>query len=84
MTELGRGIVDAARFAAATTGFSQEIVRRWAYAYFTALEQYPGSLNDIYLNFLQTELLSEQGKACGNPDVILHDEDFQLSARKYN
>ena len=34
------------------------------------------------LDFLQTELSSEQGKACGNPDAILH-EDFHLSARKY-
>ena len=42
MTELGKGIVDAAKFAAATTGFSQEVVRRWACAYFTALDQYPG------------------------------------------
>ena len=83
MTELGKGIVDAAKFAAATTGFSQEVVRRWAYAHFTALDQYPGSLNDLDLDFIQTELSSEQGKACGNPDAILHDEDFQLSARKY-
>ena len=59
------------------------VVRRWAYAYFTALDQYPGSLNDLDLDFIQTELSSERGKACGNPDAILHDEDFQLSARKY-
>ena len=83
MTELGKGIVDAAKFAATTTGFSQEVVRRWAYAYFTALDQYPGSLNDLDLDFIQTELSSERGKSCGNPDAILHDEDFQLSARKY-
>ena len=82
MTELGKGIVDAAKFAATTTGFSQEVVRRWAFAYFTALDQYPGSLNDVDLDFIQTELSSERGKACGNPDAILHD-DFQLSARKY-
>ena len=83
MTELNKGIVDAAKFAAATTGFSQEVVRRWAYSYFTALAQYPGSLNDLDLEFIQTELSSERGKACGNPDAILHDEEFQLSARKY-
>ena len=62
MTELGKGIVDAAKFAATTTGFSQEVVRRWAYAYFTALDQYPGSLNDLDLDFIQTELSSERGK----------------------
>ena len=62
MTELGKGIVHAAKFAATTTGFSQ-VVRRWAYAYFTALDQYPGSLNDLDLDFIQTELSSEQGKA---------------------
>ena len=42
MTELGKGIVHAAKFAAATTGFSQEVNRRWAFSYFTALNQYPG------------------------------------------
>ena len=47
MTELGKGIVDAAKFAAATTGFSQEVVRRWAFSYFTALNQYPGSVDDL-------------------------------------
>ena len=83
MTELNKGIVDAAKFAAATTGFSQEVVQRWAYSYFTALAQYPGSLNDLDLEFIQTELSSERGKACGNPDTILHNEEFQLSARKY-
>ena len=41
MTELGKGIVDAVKFAAATTGFAQEAVRsRWAYAYFAALDLY--------------------------------------------
>ena len=82
MTELGKGIVDAAKFAAATTDFSQEVICRWAYAYFTVLlDQYPGSLNN--LDFIQTELSSEWGKACGNPNAILHDEHFQLSTQKY-
>ena len=82
MTELGKGIVDAAKFAAATTDFSQEVTCRWAYAYFTVLlDQYPGSLNN--LDFIQTELSSEWGKACGNPNAILHDEHFQLSTQKY-
>jgi hypothetical protein len=67
----------------ATTGFSQEVVRRWAFSYFTALAQYPGLLNDLDLDFIQTELSSEWGKACGNPDAILHYEELQLSARKY-
>ena len=47
ITELGKGIVDVAQFAAAATGFSQEVVRRWAFSYFTALNQYPGSLDDL-------------------------------------
>ena len=81
MTELGQGIVDATKFAAATTGFSQE-VRRWAFSYFTVLNQYPGSLHDLDLEFIETQLSSERGKACGNADSILHDEEFQLSARK--
>ena len=51
MTELVRGIVDAAKFAAATTGFSQEVCR-WAFSYFTALNQYPGSVNDLDIHFI--------------------------------
>ena len=31
MTELNMGIVEAAKFAASCTGFSQEVVRRWAF-----------------------------------------------------
>ena len=83
MTELGKGIVDAAKFAAATTGFSQEVVRRWAFSYFTALNQYPGLVDDLDIHFIETQLSSERGKGCGNADSILHDEEFQLSARKY-
>ena len=83
MTELGKGIIDAAKFAAATTGFSQEVVHRWAFSYFTALNQYPGSIDDLDLDFIETQLSSERGKGCGNADSILHDEEFQLSARKY-
>ena len=78
MTVLGKGIVEAAKFAAATTGFSQEVIRRWTFSYFSALAEYPGSLSDLILDFIQTELSSERGKASGNPDSILHDEEFQL------
>ena len=49
----------------------------------SALDRYPGSLDDIDFDFIQTEQSSERGKACGNPDAFLHDEDFQLSARRY-
>ena len=54
MTELGKGFVDAAQFATATTGFFQEVVRRWAFSYFTDLNQYPGSLDDVDLDFIAT------------------------------
>ena len=41
MIKLGKEIVGAAEFAAAITSFSQEVVRRWAYAHnLTALDQY--------------------------------------------
>ena len=58
MTELGKGIVNAAKFAAATTGFSQEVVRRWAYTYFTALDQYPGSMTLILTSSEQSYRLN--------------------------
>ena len=83
MTELGKGIVEASKFAAAVTGFSHEVVRRWAFAYFGNLSEYPGSLDNIDDHYIETELSSERGKACGNPTAILHDEEFQLAARAF-
>ena len=83
MTTLNKGIVDAAKFAATTTGFSHEVIRRWAFGYFTAISEYPGSVDNLDLQFTQTELSSERGKDCGNADSIFHDENFQLCAREY-
>ena len=64
MTELGKGIIEAANFAATVTGFSSEVVRRWAFVYFSNLVQYPGSTDDIDYDYLETELSSERGKGC--------------------
>ena len=83
MTELNMGIVEAAKFAASCTGFSQEVVRRWAFVYFCTLSQHPGSLEDVDIDYVGMELSSERGKACGNAASILHDENFQLAARSY-
>ena len=83
MTELNMGIVEAAKFAASCTGFSQEVVRRWAFVYFCTLSQHPGSLEDVDIDYVGMELSSERGKACGNATSILHDENFQLAARSY-
>ena len=83
MTELGKGIVEASKFFAAVTGFSHEVVWRWAFAYFSTLSQYPGSLDDIDNQFVETELSSERVKVCGNPTAILHDEEFQLAAHTF-
>ena len=62
MTTLNKGIVDAAKFAATTTGFSHEVIRRWAFGYFTVISEYPGSVDNLDLQFTQTELSSERGK----------------------
>ena len=59
MTELNKGIVEASKFAAAVTGFSHKVVRRWAFAYFSTLSQYPGSLEDFDDQYIETELSSE-------------------------
>lgn len=83
MTQLNKGILEAANFAASANGFSQEIVHRWAFAYFCTLSQYPGSLEDIDNEYVEMELSSERGKACGNATSLLHDEDFQLAACSY-
>ena len=74
MTELNMGIVEAAKFAASCTGFSQEVVRRWAFVYFYTLSQHPGSLEDVDIDYVGMELSSE---ACGNATSILH-EIFSL------
>ena len=55
---------------------------KWPVVYFSTLPQYPGSLDDIDKLYIETELSSERGKACGNPSAILHDEVFQLATRK--
>ena len=83
VTKLGKEILEAAKFASAVTGFSHEVIRRWAFSYLTTLSQYPGSLDDIDDQFIEAELSSERGKACGNPTAILHDEEFQLAARTF-
>ena len=53
MTTLNKGIVDAAKFAATTTGFSHEVIRWWAFGYFTAISEYPGSVDNLDLQFTQ-------------------------------
>ena len=83
MTELGIGVVQAANFAGILTGFSGQVIRRWASALFVTLAQYPASLDDVDDNFIELELSSERGKACGNPAAIIHDEGFCLAAREY-
>ena len=59
MTELNKGIVEVSKFTVAVTGFSHEVVRRWAFAYFSNLSQYPGSLDNIDDHYIETELSSE-------------------------
>ena len=78
MTELGMGVVQAANFAGTLTGFSGQVV--WL---FVTLAQYPGSLDDVDDSFIELELSSERGKACGNTAAIIHDEEFCLAAREY-
>ena len=83
MTELGMGVVQAANFAGTLTGFSGQVVWRWASALFVTLAQYPGSLDDVDDSFIELEFSSECGKACGNAAAIIHDEEFCLAAQEY-
>ena len=82
MTELGMRVVKAANFAGTVTGFSGQIVQYWASAFFVTLAEYPGSLDNVDDNFIEIELTSERGKACG-PTGIIHDEEFCLTAREH-
>ena len=83
MTELEMGVVKAGNFAGTLTGFSGQIVRRWASAFFVTLTEYPGSLDDVDDSFIEMELTSERGKACGNPTAIIRDKEFYLAAREH-
>ena len=79
MTALGMGVVKAANFAGTLTGFSGQVVRRWV----SAFTEYPRSLDDVDDSFIEMELTSERGKACGNPTATIHDEEFCLAAREH-
>ena len=82
VTELGMGVVQVANFAGIVTGFSGQVVQRWAFALFATLAQYPASLDDVDDSIIELELSSEREKACSNPAAIIHDE-FCLAEREY-
>ena len=63
--------------------FHKKLFADGLFSYFTALNQYPGLVDDLDIHYIETQLSSERGKGCGNADSILHDEEIQLSARKY-
>lgn len=77
MTVLGKRILDGAQFAAATIGFSQEVIRRRAFSYFTALNQYSGSHDDLPLDFIAKQLTSERGKGCGIANFTIKSFNYQ-------
>ena len=52
ITTLNKGIVDAAKFAATTTGLSHEVIPRWAFGYLTGISEYPGSVDNLDLHFI--------------------------------
>ena len=64
MMEFDKGIVDAAKFAAAVTGFSHEVIRRWAFACFSTLSQYPGSLGPLSKLRDHVAILCAYGVTC--------------------
>jgi hypothetical protein len=82
MTELGLGVVQAADFAGTLTGFSGQVVRRWASAFFVTLAQYPGSLDDVDDSFIEVELTSEHGRPVVIQHPLLFMMKFCLAARE--
>ena len=78
----GGGILEACNLAAKFTGFSPQVIRRWAEAVFRDYFGATSSIDDIDDESLGAELMSSRGK---HPKWVslVHDEKFQLDATEY-
>ena len=79
----GKSILEAAKLAADVTGFSAEVVRRWAASYFTSLFEYAANPTNIPDAEVKNLLSSDRGHSSPCPQSLIHDEDFQQSARAF-
>ena len=84
MTEWGCNITEAAQLAADVVGYSAQVIRGWAYSYFTSFSQMiritPENVTD---EDIEAQLSSGRGLASPHPQSLLFDEEFQLNAQTY-
>ena len=78
-----KGIVEAAKLAADVTGFSAQVIRRWAASYFLLLPECAANLADIEDKDVENLLSSDRGHSSPYPNSLIHDEDFKDSARAF-
>lgn len=81
MIQCGENITEAAETASKYTMLSKETIRKWTSSYFSdMITTCPEYVTD---EVIEQELSSERGRGHSSPSSLIHDEEFQLSARKY-
>ena len=74
-------ILQAAQCSADVCGVTAYTARKWVATYYLSLIGI--NLDNVDWDFLNDLLSSEKGRACGNPNSLLHDEEFRLHARNH-
>ena len=78
----GHTITKAAELAADVVGYSSQVVRGWAFAYFTSLSgMFQITPENVTDDDIEAELSSGRGR--GLPSSLIFDESFQLDARSF-
>ena len=60
---------------------SKETIRKWTSSYFS--DMIATNSESVTDEMIEQELSSERGHGLSSPSSLIHDEEFQLSARKY-
>ena len=76
-----KNILQAAQCAADVCGVAVYTARKWVATYYLLLIGV--NMDDVDQDFINDLLSSERGRACGNPNSLIHDEEFRLHARDY-
>ena len=76
----GHTITKAAELAADVVGYSSQVVRGWAFAYFTSIS---GMFQITPENVTDDDIEAELSSGRGLPSSLIFDESFQLDARSF-
>ena len=81
MIQCDNNITEASEVAARYTMLSKETIRKWTSSYFSdMIATCPENVTD---EVIEQELSSERGHGHSSPSSLIHDEEFQLSAREF-